>query len=61
MIDQNKWYILWVFDRRIRSRLPQESAVLLEKAFEGTATGSSIQPNCDFVDGFPNGGIEHEE
>lgn len=53
--------ILWVLHRRKCSRLPQEPAVFLEKALQGTATGSTIQPNGNFVDGFSNGWIEHEE
>ena len=53
--------ILWIFDRRKCSWLPQESAILLEKALQGTATGAAIQPNCDFVDRLSNSWIEHEE
>lgn len=53
--------ILWVLNRRKCSWLPQEPAVLLEKALQGTATGSAVQPNCDFVDRFSNGWVEHEE
>ena len=53
--------ILWVFNRRKCSWLPQEPAVLLEKALQGTATGSAVQPNRDFVDRFSNGWIKHKE
>lgn len=53
--------ILWILNRRKCSWLPQKSAILLEKAFQGTATGAAIQPNCDFVYRLSNGWIEHEE
>ena len=53
--------ILWILNRRKCSRLPQESAILLEKALQGTATRATIQPNCDFVYRLADGWIEHEE
>lgn len=53
--------ILWVLDRRKCSWLPQKPAVLLEKALQGTATGSAVQPNGDFVDRRSNSWVEHEE
>ena len=53
--------LLGILNRRKCSWLPQESAILLEKALQGTATGPAIQPDCDFVDRRSNSWIEHEE
>ena len=54
-------HILWVLDRRKGPRLPEKAAILLEKAFQRTAAGSTVQPYRNVVVGGSDSWLKHEK
>ena len=54
-------HLLWILDWSECSGLPKESSVLLEKAFQRTAAGSTVQPYRDLVGRSADGWLKNEE
>ncbi len=56
-VDPGVWVEGWV----IHAPTPDKPPVFLEESLEGTTTRSAIEPDCNFVNWFPYGGLEDKE
>lgn len=52
---------VFVFNRSVSTRLPGESAVLLEEAFKRAATWTTVQPNGNLINWRADSWLEDEE